>query len=158
MQQDALQWNLIITRSLGPWKLPCYYQVSHQSKKQRNIKTWDQQNYLLIREFCYIRPFNNEVPLYWYSYLVLLQLYPGPAWSCWWVVQWSWRWCYSCPRGSIDSALSAGRDTWEGQRSACGSWCGCTGPAGACRPWRGCSGWSQSKERMKSNKLIFFLC
>ena len=33
-------------------------------KKQRNIKSWDQQNYLVIRGFCYIRPLYNEVPLY----------------------------------------------------------------------------------------------
>ena len=42
------------------------YQVSHyiRAKKQRNIKSWDQQNYLVIRGFCYIRPLYNEVPLY----------------------------------------------------------------------------------------------
>ena len=34
-------------------------------KKQRNIKSWDQKNYLVIRGFCYIRPLYNEVPLYW---------------------------------------------------------------------------------------------
>ena len=61
----VVQWNLFITRSLGPWKLPLY-QVSHyiRVKKQRNIKSWDQQNYLVIRGFCYIRPRYNEVPLY----------------------------------------------------------------------------------------------
>ena len=42
------------------------YQVSHYIwvKKQRNIKSWDQQNYLVIRGFCYIRPLYNEIPLY----------------------------------------------------------------------------------------------
>ena len=42
------------------------YQVSHyiRVKKQINIKSWDQQNYLVIRGFCYIRPLYNEVPLY----------------------------------------------------------------------------------------------
>ena len=35
--QILVQWNLIITRSLGPWKSPCYIRV----KKQRNIKSWD---------------------------------------------------------------------------------------------------------------------
>ena len=43
------------------------YQVSHyiRVKKQRNIKSWDQQNYLVIRGFCYIiRPHYNEVSLY----------------------------------------------------------------------------------------------
>ena len=33
-------------------------------KKQRNIKSWDQLNHLVIRGFCYIRPLYNEVPLY----------------------------------------------------------------------------------------------
>ena len=79
-----IQWNLIIRRTLGPWKLLSYtvephynenlgtikitllYQVSCyiRVKKQRNIKNWDQQNYLVIRGFCYIRPLYNEVPLY----------------------------------------------------------------------------------------------
>ena len=42
------------------------YQVSHyiRVKKQRNIKSWGQQNYLVIRGFCYIRPLYNEVALY----------------------------------------------------------------------------------------------
>ena len=47
-------------------KITLLYQVSHyiRVKKQRNIKSWDQQNYLVIRGFCYIRPHYNEVPLY----------------------------------------------------------------------------------------------
>ena len=28
------------------------------------MKNWDQQNDLVIRGFCYIRPLYNEVPLY----------------------------------------------------------------------------------------------
>ena len=28
------------------------------------MKSWDQQNYLVIGGFCYIRPLYNEVPLY----------------------------------------------------------------------------------------------
>ena len=56
----CIQWNLVLTRTSGPWKLPCYIRV----KKQRNIKNWDQQNYLVIRGFCYIRPLYNEVPMY----------------------------------------------------------------------------------------------
>ena len=45
------------------------YRVSHyiRVKKQRDIKSWDQQNYLVIRGFCYIRPRYNEVPLYPYN-------------------------------------------------------------------------------------------
>ena len=35
-------------------------------KKQWNIKSWDQKNYLVIRGFCYIWPLYNEVPLYMY--------------------------------------------------------------------------------------------
>ena len=51
---------------LGTMKITLLYQVSHyiRVKKQRNIKSWDQQNYLVIRGFCYIRPLYNEVPLY----------------------------------------------------------------------------------------------
>ena len=47
-------------------KITLLYQVSHyiRVKKQRNVKSWDQQNYLVIRGFCYIRPVYNEVPLY----------------------------------------------------------------------------------------------
>ena len=51
---------------LGTMKITLLYQVSHyiRVKKQRNIKSWDQQNYL-IRGFCYIRPRYNKVPLYY---------------------------------------------------------------------------------------------
>ena len=51
---------------LGTMKITLLYQVSHyiRVKKQRNIKSWDQQNYLVIRGLCYIRPRYNEVPLY----------------------------------------------------------------------------------------------
>ena len=51
---------------LGTMKITLLYQVSHyiRVKKQRNIKSWDQQNYLVIRGFCYIRPLYNEVSLY----------------------------------------------------------------------------------------------
>ena len=51
---------------LGTMKITLLYQVSHyiRVQKQRNIKSWDQQNYLVIRGFCYIRPLYNEVPLY----------------------------------------------------------------------------------------------
>ena len=55
-----LQWNLLITGTLGPWKLPRYIRV----KKLRNIKSWDQQNYFIIRGFCFIRALYKEVPLY----------------------------------------------------------------------------------------------
>ena len=48
-------------------KITLLYQVSHyiRVKEQRIIKSWDQQNDLVIRGFCYIRPLYNEVPLYW---------------------------------------------------------------------------------------------
>ena len=41
---------------LGTIKITLLYQVSHymRVKIQRNIKNWDQQNYLVIRGFCYI--------------------------------------------------------------------------------------------------------
>ena len=50
----------------GTMNITLLYQVSHyiRVKEQRNIKSWDQQNYLVIRGFCYIRPRYNEVPLY----------------------------------------------------------------------------------------------
>ena len=66
------QWNFGNTveprynEVLGTMKITLLYQVSHyiRVKKQRNIKSWDQLNYLVIRGFCYIRPLYNEVPLY----------------------------------------------------------------------------------------------
>ena len=47
---------------LGTMKITLLYQVSHyiRVKKQRNIKSWDHQNYLVIRGFCYIRPLYDE--------------------------------------------------------------------------------------------------
>ena len=61
---------------LGTMKITLLYQVSHyiRVKKQRNIKSWDQQNYLVIRGFCYIRPRYNEVPLYWCPCGIISQL------------------------------------------------------------------------------------
>ena len=52
---------------LGTMKITLLYQVSHyiRVKKLKNIKSWDQQNNLVIKGFCYIRPLYNEVPLYW---------------------------------------------------------------------------------------------
>ena len=51
---------------LGTMKITLLYQVSHyiRVQKQRKIKSWDQQNDLVIRGFCYIWPRYNEVPLY----------------------------------------------------------------------------------------------
>ena len=51
---------------LGTIKITLLYQVSHyiRVKKLRNVKSWDQQNYLVIRGFCYIWSLYNEVPLY----------------------------------------------------------------------------------------------
>ena len=48
-------------------KITLLYQVSRyiRVKKQRDIKSWDQQNDLVvITGFSYIRPLYNEVPLY----------------------------------------------------------------------------------------------
>ena len=58
---------------LGTMKIALLYQVSHyiRVKKTRNIKSWDQKNYLVIRGFCYIRPLYNEVPLYFMKMLIL---------------------------------------------------------------------------------------
>ena len=52
---------------LGTMKISTLlYQVSHyiRVRKQRNIKSWGQQGYLVTRGFHYIRPLYNEVPLY----------------------------------------------------------------------------------------------
>ena len=51
---------------LGTMKITLLYQISRyiRIKKQINIKSWDQQNDLVIRGFCYIQPLYNEVPLY----------------------------------------------------------------------------------------------
>ena len=64
---------------LGTIKITLLYQVSHyiRVKKQINIKSWDQQNYLVIRGFCYIRPLYNEVPLYNYITTFTYHYYPG---------------------------------------------------------------------------------
>ena len=49
---------------LGTMKFTLLCQVSHiRVKKQRTIKSWDQQNYLVIRGFCYIQPLYSKVPL-----------------------------------------------------------------------------------------------
>ena len=52
---------------LGTMKITLLYQVSHyiRVKEQRTIESWDQQNDLVIRGFCYIQPLYNEVPLYY---------------------------------------------------------------------------------------------
>ena len=37
LDTNVVQWNLIITRSLGPWKLPCYIRfliISGQKNKE----------------------------------------------------------------------------------------------------------------------------
>ena len=79
-----VQWNLVITRSLGPWKLPCYIRfLIIRVKNIRNIKSWDQQNYLVIRGFCYIRPLYNGVPLYYhFKLLCIIIYYSNPECCC----------------------------------------------------------------------------
>ena len=49
---------------LGTMKISLLYQVSHyiRVQKQRNIKSWDQQNDLVIRVLLYLTLY-NEVPL-----------------------------------------------------------------------------------------------
>ena len=50
-----IQWNLIYNEVFGTMKITLLYQVSHYIRvnKQRTIKSWDQQNYVVIRGFCY---------------------------------------------------------------------------------------------------------
>ena len=59
---------------LGTMKITLLYQVSCyiRVKKLRNIKSWDQQNYLVIRGFRYSRPLYNEVPLYLFFFSTML--------------------------------------------------------------------------------------
>ena len=66
MLPSYIQWKPCYNEALGTMKITSLYQVSHyiRVKNQRNIKSWDQQNDLVIRGFCYIRPLYNEVPLY----------------------------------------------------------------------------------------------
>ena len=66
LQESYCTVEPLYNEVLGTMKITLLYQVSHyiRVKKQRNIKSWDQQNYLVIRGFCYIRPRYNEVPLY----------------------------------------------------------------------------------------------
>ena len=78
---------------LGTMKITLLYQVSHYIRvnKQRNIKSWDQQNYLVIRGFCYTRPLYNEVPLYCVStvYIASFAIHDGGhprAWQM--MMQW----------------------------------------------------------------------
>ena len=57
-------WNLY-NEVLGTMNITLLYQVIIRVKKTtKNIKSWDQKNYLVIKGFCYIRPLYNEVPLY----------------------------------------------------------------------------------------------
>ena len=56
----------LYNEGLGTMKITLLYQFSCyiRVKKHRNIKNWDQQNDLVIRGFCYIRPLYNKVSLY----------------------------------------------------------------------------------------------
>ena len=66
---------------LGTMKITLLYQVSHiRVKKQRNIKSWDQLNHLVITGFCYIRPLYKEVPLYQFFFIFAL-FFVGILWS-----------------------------------------------------------------------------
>ena len=69
---------------LGTMKITLLYRVSHyiRVKKQRNIKSWDQENYLVLRGFCYIRPLYNEVPLYKYKDNLALEWHLTIIWIC----------------------------------------------------------------------------
>ena len=56
---------------LRTMKITLLYQVSHyiRVKKQRNIKSWDQLNHLVIKRALLIRPLYNEVPLYFHGFI-----------------------------------------------------------------------------------------
>ena len=55
----------LYNEDLGTMKITLLYQ---------DIKSWDQQNYLIITGFCFIRPLYNEVPLY-YTFVDFLTSY-----------------------------------------------------------------------------------
>ena len=61
----TVQWNLFITRSLGPWK---YLVISgfslYQGKKTKKYKKLGPAKLPRYKRICYIRPRYNEVPLY----------------------------------------------------------------------------------------------
>ena len=54
---------------LGTMKITLFY----QGKNTDFIKSWDQQNYLVIRGY-YIRPLYNEVPLYNIQQFALIEV------------------------------------------------------------------------------------
>ena len=65
----TVQWNLVIMRTLGPWKLPFISGLLlYQGLKKKKKWVWragtSNITLLFIRGFCYIRPLYNEVPLY----------------------------------------------------------------------------------------------
>ena len=102
-------------RSLGPWKLPCYIRfLIISGLKNRNIKSWDQQNNLAIRGFCYIRPPYNEVPLYSITIIVLWGEGGGGDRGLLWDP-----WCYR-----VFSLMSCCPPTWP---SDCADWPGYQG-------------------------------
>ena len=57
----------VITRSFGTMENYLFISVCQLVKQFLffYVKSWDQQNYLVIRGFCYIRPLYNEVLLYY---------------------------------------------------------------------------------------------
>ena len=70
MENSSMQLDYTVeplyNEDRGTMKITLLYQVSCyiRVKKQRNIKNWDQRNYLVITGFCYIQPLYNEVSLY----------------------------------------------------------------------------------------------
>ena len=86
---------------LGTMKITLLYQVSHyiRVKKKKYIKSWDQQNHLVIRGFCYIRPLYNEVPVY----KIIKEIYM----TYWFLL------FYSHPRASLWNAHHKGRWQWR---------------------------------------------
>ena len=147
-------------------KITLLYQVSHyiKVKKQRNIKSWDQQNYLVIRGFCYIRPRYNEVPLYdlcirlycilnlilmiFYkcSHIILYHIFLSCCCLCSYHSQSSSSWA----RWPTSWRSTTGQST---PRSAStlpsGSWTANPSPSGprVIRSWR--NGWEKSQDAIK---------
>ena len=62
-----VQWKPRYNEVLGTYEnylVISGFSLYQGKKKYIYINSWDQQKFLVIRGFCYIRPLYNEVPLY----------------------------------------------------------------------------------------------
>ena len=79
-QHQLIQWNFIITRTLGPWKLHCLSGfLLYQGKKLRNVKSWDQQDYLVMGFFFLSDPFITRFHCISELTFIFFYLIPNPC-------------------------------------------------------------------------------